>query len=175
MKKILSILAVLAVIAVSITGCNNKPPFVRLAEAVDSLNVQYQQLHNTTENLISYDKFENRVNFHFSIPERIDEDSFGPIAEHIKQLFLIQFVTDNEFGVVTEAIDAHADVVVNLEGVDDTKYEILITTDEITEAYEALNPGVDGKLPEPTTPEQVELQQEQQQLTEGNVTVEAEQ
>lgn len=170
MKKIFSIIILFAAIAACFTGCNNKPPFVRLAEAVDSLNTQFCLEHNTEEKLIDYDKFENRVNFNLPVPMRIDDEAFAPIAEHIKQNFLLGFVTDNEFNIATEAIDAKANVVICLHGEEDTTYEILITTNELEEAYKALHPDASGSEPAPETAEEADLQQEQRELTEGDVT-----
>lgn len=167
MKKILSIFVLSLVIAVSFTGCNNKPPFVRLADAIDSLNVQYQREHNTDENAISYDQFENVIHFNYSYPTRIEDDVFGPIAEHIKQLFLIKFITDNEFDIATEAINAKSNIIIDFRGEDNTSYEILIENNELVEAYEALHNQSNAT---DVTPEAAELQEEQHELMDGNVT-----
>lgn len=170
MKKILSILAVALLIAVSFVGCNNKPAFVRLEAAVDSLNAQYDRQHNTDEKLITYDQWENVVHFHFPFPARIEENVFEPVAEHIKQNFLLQFLTDDEFGLATEVMDAKANVVIKIEGQDETSYEILIPTEEIASAYETLHADANGSEPVAATAEDADLQEEQHELTEGDVT-----
>ena len=170
MKKIFGIAALMAIFALVFSSCDNKPPYVRLAAAIDSINAQYNLSHDTDQNLVTYERFDNVVTFHFDYPERIEEDVFSPIAEHIKQNFLLQFITDDEFGVATEVIDAHSNVVIALKGLDDTKFDILIVNNEIVEAYEALHAAAGSPEAPAETPEGAELQEEQRELLEGNVT-----
>lgn len=134
MKKIfLLIVAAFAVCAVSLTSCNNKPPFVRLAAAIDSLNVKY----GTDERSVSYEEWENVVNFHKTYPGVIDGDAFAPIAANIRERLLENLVVNNEYGIVTEIIDAHANVRIDIEGLNNTKYVVEIENKEISEAYDA--------------------------------------
>ena len=110
------------------------------------------------------------MRFNVEYPARIESDVFGPVAEHLKQLFLIQFVTDNEFDIATEVMAAKANLLIDIQGAEDTSYEILIENNEIVEAYEALSAGATDDDTEATTPEAIELQQEQHELMEGDVT-----
>lgn len=138
MKKIILLLiAAFAVCAVSLTSCDNKPPFVRLAAAIDSINAQYERTHDTSDKVVTYEKWENVVHFHISFPGVIDRDAFEPIAANIKERFVENLVTDDEFGIATEILDAKANVIIDIEGMNDTKYEVLIVTNEIAEAYDA--------------------------------------
>lgn len=138
MKKIfLLLIAAFAVCAISLTSCKNKPPYMRLEAAVDSLNAQYQSSHPEGDDLISYEKWENVVHFHFKFPGIIDRDAFEPIANNIKELFVENLVSDDEFGICTEILNAHSNVVIDIEGLNDTTYEVLITNDEIAQARES--------------------------------------
>lgn len=171
MKKILSIIAVALVFALSFSSCDNRPPYVRLAAAIDSLNAQYQEEHNTDAKLITYDKWENELHFHTDFPGVIDSDAFEPIAENIKELFLESLVTDNEFGIATEILDAKANVVIDIKGLNDTSYEILIVTNEITAAYDKAREA-EANLDESAeeNPYDLSPEQVQHELEEGNVT-----
>ena len=165
MRKILSILAAAVIIAASLTGCDNKPPYVRLAAAIDSLNSQYGQAHNTSEEYITYEKWENVVHFNVDFPAVIDREAFEPVAANIKERFLDQLVADDEFGIATEIIDAKSNIVIDIHGLNDTSYEVLIVTNEVIEAYDRIHAEAEADV-EPVdtlTPAEVE-----QELLEGN-------
>ena len=125
------------VASVTLISCDNKPPYLRLAAAIDSLNAQYDRTHDTKDKFITYEKWENQVHFHIEVPVVIDNDAFEAQAENIKQRFLENLVTDDEFGIATEILDAKANIVIEIQGLNDTKYDVLIVTNEITEAYDA--------------------------------------
>lgn len=172
MKKIFSIIIPIFIVAIIFSGCNNKPPFVRLAAAIDSVNMQNTELTGSDEKLISYDKWENQLKYHINYPGHVESDVFEPIAEHFKQLFLIQLISENPFGLATEILDAKADVVLEIKGERGGSYEVLITTDEIKEASDAFNatPEVADEQAEPAADDEASLPEEQRELMEGNVT-----
>lgn len=136
MKKILSLIAAIAVAAVVFTGCNNKPPFVKLAAAIDSINAQYEQAYGTKDKYVTYEKWENEVHFHIEFPGVIDRDAFEPIAANIKSRFLESLAVEDPFGLATEILDAKANVILNINGLNDTSYQVLIVTNEISAAVE---------------------------------------
>ena len=170
MKKILSVIALALAIAVSFTSCDNRPPYMRLAAAIDSLNNQYQESHpDVKEPLITYEKWENQVHFNVDFPGVIEEEAFEPIANNIRERFLLQLVTDDEFYIATEIIDAKSNIVLDIHGLEDTKYEVLIVTNEIIDAFNAVHPaeGTEPEIEEPVdTLSQGEIEHE---LLEGNI------
>ena len=172
MKKIFGFIALVVALAATFSSCDNRPPYVRLAAAIDSLNAQYEQVNNTKDKYITYEKWENVVHFHIDYPAVIEAEVFEPIAANIKENFLRVLVTDDEFGIATEIIDAKSNIVIDIHGLNDTKYEVLIVTNEIIAAFDAAHPAVEEEEPagdegEPAdtlSPEQIE-----QELLEGNV------
>lgn len=169
MKKILSVIALATIIAVAISSCNNRPPFERLAAAVDSLNAQYEAIHGTTEKAITYDQWENVVHFNTEFPVVIEQEVFEPIAANIKERFLKNLVTDNESDIATQIIEAKANVIINIHGINDTSYEVLITNNEIVAANDAAHmDAVIEEQPAEEQPETLSQEQIEQELLEGN-------
>ena len=174
MKKILRVLILAGAIAVSFSSCDNRPPYVRLAAAIDSLNAQYESLHNTSEKFITYEKWENVVHFNTEFPVVIEPEVFEPVAANLKERFLSNLVTDDEFGIATEIIDARANIVIDIHGLNDTKYEVLIVTNEIIAAFDATHPTDEGDIADEDTsveeenPDTLNAAQVEQELLEGN-------
>lgn len=169
MRKIFSIIALAAIVAISFSSCDNRPPYIRLAAAIDSLNTRYEQMNNTKEKYITYEKWENVVHFHVDYPVVIEPDVFEPIAANIRETFLRDLVTGDEYGIATEIIDAKSNVVIDIHGMNDTKYEVLIVTNEIIAAYDAAHPAVEESEPAvEEAPEQLDSAQIEQELLEGN-------
>ena len=169
MKKIFSIIILAVAVAVAFSSCDNRPPFVRLAAAIDSINAQYQQEHATKDKYITYDKWENELHFHVDFPGVIDADAFEPIAENIRTRFLDELVTVDAFGVATEILDAKANVVLDIKGLNDTSYEILLVTNDIRAAYDAAREAeaVREEAPE-ADPYDLDQEQIEHELLEGN-------
>lgn len=176
MKKIILLLiAAFGICALTFTSCDNKPPFVRLAAAIDSINNQYEEAHGTKDKFITYEKWENVVHFHIDFPGVIDRDAFEPIAANMKEMFLDQLVKDNEFGIVTEMMDAKSNMMLDFKGLNDTSYEVLIVANEIMAAYDAAQAA---KSEEKLIEEAIERHEEaidtlnqaqiEQELLEGN-------
>lgn len=168
MKKIFGFLAVALMLAISFSSCNNKPGFVKLAEMVDSINARIKAEHNIDVDLIEYDQWENKLTFEYPYEAVIDPDAFEPIASNIKENFIHYLVVDDEDGLAEEIVKTNANVVIDIEGLNDTSYEVLIESNEIAEAIEkasTLEPAV--AEPEPVdTLSQAEIEHE---LLEGNI------
>lgn len=173
MKKILSIILIAIAISVSFTSCDNKPPFVRLANAIDSLNMEHEQITGSKEKLITYDKWENELTFHQTYSGHIDSDVFGPIAEHEKEVFLLNLCEDR-YDIASEILDAHANVVLKITGDQGGEYEVLIVTNEIAAAYDALHNEENTPLTEGADneyqAEDEQLEQARDEIMETNLT-----
>lgn len=170
MKKILSVIALAILVAVSFTSCDNRPPYIRLAAAIDSINARYEEQHNTKDKYITYNKWENEVVFHEEYPGVIEQEVFEPIAANMREMFLSNLVSEDEYGIATEIIDAKSNIILYIRGLNDTKYEVLIVTNDIIAAYDAARAAEEARE-EPAeeavdslSPEQIE-----HELLEGNI------
>lgn len=176
MKKVLSIFTVaFALLTILLSGCNNKPSFERLAAAVDSVNNENvlpsaEFVATQDHKAVTYDQWENVVTFNTSFPVVIEPDVFEPIANNVKERILTEIVKTNYFGIVNEIIDAKANILIDIHGLNDTKYEVMVPYDEIVAAFEADSHAEAFGLPmdneeqsDSLTPAQIE-----HELLEGN-------
>ncbi len=141
MKKILSILASAIVALVVFAACNNtEVPYRELADAVKVANEKVQGLDNmlVDSTSITYDELTNTVKFTVVLPGKVNTDVIGATASDLKDSFIHNLVTNDEYDLCNPIINAHSNVIVSMGGREGKPYEILIEEKEIAEAKAAL-------------------------------------
>ncbi len=142
MKRILAIITIGAAVAASFTGCNNKPPYERLAASVDSLNTVMQEkpVDYAESTSVSYDEVTNTVKYSFVLPGAVDTARMSAGGAQFEQAFVMANVLgDPAFG--EKLVEANANIAVTFEGKAGGKFEYLIENKSIAETYHAIFPA----------------------------------
>lgn len=139
MKKILSIIAIAALGAASFTACNNKPPYEKLITAVDSLNtvVHSYELPMTDSCAIKYDELTNTVKYLYYCKDSIDSNRLDSVIDDMQQQFLLSIITGDP-NMTHNLLDAKANILMQMNGRDNTKFEIMTENDQFNELYKEL-------------------------------------
>lgn len=142
MKRILAIITLGAAVAASFTGCNNKPPFERLAASVDSLNTVMQEkpVDYAESTSVRYDEVTNTVKYSFVLPGAVDTAMMSANGAQFEQAFVMANVLgDPSFG--EKLVEADANITVTFEGKEGGKFEYLIENKTIADTYHAIFPA----------------------------------
>ena len=142
MKRILAIIVIGAAAAAAFTGCNNKPPFERLAASVDSLNTVMQQkpVDYADSTSVNYDEVTNTVKYTFVLPGAVDTAQMSASGLQFEQAFIMANVLgDPDFG--EKLVDANANIAVTFEGKEGGKFEYMIENKKIADTYRAIFPA----------------------------------
>lgn len=139
MKKLLSLIAVIAIGAAVFTGCNNKPPFVRLAEAVDSVNAYYaaQPEQTAPAAKLVYDEVTNTLKINYQLPSA---DAAAFFTENIgiaEDLLLKDVLPEAPYELMKRLVDAESNVMIVYEWKPDGHSEYMITADRVKAAAKA--------------------------------------
>lgn len=142
MKRILAIIALGAAVAASFTGCNNKPPYERLATAVDSINTVMQQnpIDFADSASVSFDEITNTVKYTFVLPGKVDTAQMAAAGTQFEQAFLMASVlNDPDFG--EKVVEAKSNIAVLFEGNEGGKFEFMIENATIDKTFRAIFPA----------------------------------
>ena len=138
MKRFSGIIAIAVVIIATLAGCNNKPPFVRLAAAVDSCNVAMQQNMPpfATSATVSYDEVTNAVKYEFTVPGEVDKEMFGASAPMLQSQFVDIIAQSNDFNIAGLITEAKSNMLLDFKGSEGGEYEIMVENPTIAAAYQ---------------------------------------
>lgn len=140
MKKILGIIAIAALGAASFTACNNRPPFEQLKATVDSANVAVHQqaLPMTDSCAIKYDEITNTVKYLYYSQDSIDASRIEPVAEDMRNQFLTSIIV-NDPAMTRELLAAKANVMLEMCGSYNTKFELMVENTDFSKFYNELS------------------------------------
>lgn len=143
MKKILGLMVIALVLGIATVGCNNKPPFVKLQAAVDSLNTEMQSTPSAYADscAISYDELTNTVKYTMVV-DTVNHEEFQAVAPGLEDAFIGQLAGSDEYGLAKEIADAKANVLVEIVGKRGGKFEMMVETATFVGAYKALHPDI---------------------------------
>lgn len=139
MKKILCLIALVAMAAASFTGCKNQPPFVKLAESVDSVNAFFagQPEQTAPSARLQYDEVTNTVKIEYTLPSeqiaRLMQDNIG-LTEDV---LLNTVLPEAPYSLMANAAEAGAAVMIVYSWKPDGHAEYLIEGSRVKAAYDA--------------------------------------
>ncbi len=144
MKKLLAAFASACVLAGAFTACNNKPAFVRLVAAVDSVNAYNAQQPEMTapSSKISYDQVTNTVKFTYQLPDETTAQFYRDNISYTEDL-LLQSLPFAPFSLGKEIVDAEASVMIVYDWKPDGHSEYLIESARIQDAWKAAQEAAD--------------------------------
>lgn len=127
MKKILGILAAVAILGSLGTGCNNKPPYARLAAAVDSARTAMagaptQFADSAT---VNFDELTNTVKYSLYLPGEVNKDIMDAAADQLEATFVHNLITEDP-NMTNCILNDNANIVISFHGADKSSYEIMI-------------------------------------------------
>lgn len=139
MKKILGIIALGALSAAVFTSCGNKPPFEKLIASVDSANavLRANPLPLTDSCGIKYNKITNTVEYWYNSRDSIEPTRIDSVAEDMQTQFMLSVIT-NYPSITQNILDANANILMQMNGSHDTKYELEIENSEFVKFYDDL-------------------------------------
>ena len=143
MKRILGIIALAIAVGLAFTGCNNRPPFEKLAASVDSLNTYYTDapmLHNDSTR-VTYDEITNTVEFHMYAQGYIDKAQLEAVSDRMADSFTDEMVRVNRFNFGKELLAAKANVLLDFKGSAGGEYQLLIENKAFQAQEDAYNVG----------------------------------
>lgn len=140
MKKILGIIALATLSAASFTACNNRPPFEQLKATVDSANVAVhrQPLPMTDSCAIKYDEITNTVKYLYYSQDSIDASRIDPVIEDMKTQFITSIIA-NDPSMTRELLAAKANVMLEMCGSHNTKFELMVENSDFSKFYKELS------------------------------------
>lgn len=138
MKKLLTLIAVLAVAAAVFTGCNNKPPFVRLAEAVDSVNAFFaaQPEQTAPSAKLAYDEITNTLKINYELPSSDAAAFFKENIGYAEDILLKDVLPEAPYQLMQRVVDAKSNLMIVYDWKPDGHMEYLITSDRVKAAAE---------------------------------------
>ena len=127
MKRILGIIALALVMGMAFVGCNNRPPFEKLAAAVDSMNTELMMapIGGAASASVKYDEITNTVKYTLNVPGIVDKATMDEAADRLADSFVEQMALFNG-NLFDEIVAAKANVLLDFEGSMEGKYELLI-------------------------------------------------
>lgn len=136
MKKILSLIAIFAAVTAILTGCNNKPPFVRLAEAVDSVNAFYaaQPEQTAPGAKLVFDEVTNTLKINYTLPSADAAAFFKENIGYAEDILLKDVLPEAPFELMNRIVDAGSSVMIVYDWKPDGHSEYLIAADRVKEA-----------------------------------------
>lgn len=140
MKKILTLIAIASIGAAAVlTGCNNKPPFERLAEAVDSVNTYFaaQPEQTAPGAKLIYDQVTNTLKINYQLPSAEVASFFQDNAGVAEDILLKDVLPEAPFELLERLVDAKANVMIVYDWKPDGHSEYLIETDRVKDALKA--------------------------------------
>lgn len=141
MKKILGFLSAALVMGIALTACNNSGvPFREVADAVKTANamVSSQQSFMADSTSITYDELTNVVKYTVYLPYAVRSEEIGAQAATLEAGFVHDLVANDAQHLCNPILNAKSNVLIDIEGRDDTKYEIMIENKTIADAKAAL-------------------------------------
>lgn len=138
---------IVAITGIMLTACGNKPPFERLAAAVDSVNAYYGEQPDMTApgaDLV-YDEVSNTVKIVYNLPSEQVADFFKENIGVAEDILLKDVLPEAPYSLMKEMAEAEANAMIVYDWKPKGHAEYLIESGRIKEAWKAVGKDAPGK------------------------------